>query len=235
MTIKPLFYTIEDAAEVLGEGVDYILKLGASGLIDLKIIFDGTGEIEADSNNDNAFPEKNASGEIVYKEEIVYEGELVRVKSRDLMSLFAQMCGDASSIPRREIRQFCDKSGLDVRVRFNNEGERHDLIRISINQLLVDTNTLSSMQSFENSLENNVIKMLLDSEAKYRPEELVIALKSCFELYIKNPPKGKPIGGHSNYIKKWIKKNFPDLSNNACIRISQVINPDPKGGTPPTE
>ncbi len=60
--------------------------------------------------------------------------------------------------------------------------------------------------------------------------KLKIAIDAWIELYEKNPPNGKPIGGHIKYILDFLEKEHPDLSGNAREEIAKTINPNPKGG-----
>jgi hypothetical protein len=62
------------------------------------------------------------------------------------------------------------------------------------------------------------------------PEELKIAISVYDKLYIENSlPKGK---SNKSYIEQYLKKEYPRLSDSSRKRITTVINPNKKGGTP---
>lgn len=82
---------------------------------------------------------------------------------------------------------------------------------------------------------NEFVSEMLDTTHRFHSNELKIAAEAWTELYSKNPPQQHPQGGHIVYITKWLKRNYPDLSQRAIERLSKIINPNRKGGASPTE
>lgn len=74
----------------------------------------------------------------------------------------------------------------------------------------------------------------LNTSHTFYAKELKIAVEAWTELYEKNPPQHIPQGGHIKYITNWLQDNYPALSNRALERIRTIVNPNQKGGSPPT-
>jgi hypothetical protein len=70
---------------------------------------------------------------------------------------------------------------------------------------------------------------------QFHAKELKVSVEAWTLLYEKNPPNGKPKGGHKKYILDWLEENYPDLGSNARERIAIIINPNPQGGSSPSE
>lgn len=87
---------------------------------------------------------------------------------------------------------------------------------------------IERLEEFDKSLEE--IAPFLDKSHPHFPRELEIAAKAWMALYEKGEERGRK--SHKDYIKDWLKKNYPDLTNNAAERIATVVNPDKKGGAP---
>jgi len=75
----------------------------------------------------------------------------------------------------------------------------------------------------------------MDEKHRFFSSELKIAVEAWMDLYEKNPPKKTPAGGHKKYIEGWLGEKCSKLTSRAKDRISTIINPNPKGGVPPTD
>jgi len=68
-------------------------------------------------------------------------------------------------------------------------------------------------------------------------KELAIAIQAWTDVLKDNPPRPKK-GTRKKLIRDWLDKRYPDkndLSNEAKIRITIMLNPDSNGGVSPTE
>ena len=107
--------------------------------------------------------------------------------------------------------------------------------------LVVRTKALSDLQQQISSgrvtgvnSEHEAINPILDTDHSFYARELKIAVEAWTELYSKNPPQHTPQGGHKKYITQWLEENYPGISQRAQRRITTIVNPNQKGGAPPT-
>lgn len=118
--------------------------------------------------------------------------------------------------------------------------EKRENIRISKKDLYVSSTDLLAIEKelkisvYGESTTLGEDIPFMDTNHNFHPKELKIAVEAWLELYEKNPPNGKPKGGHKKYIEEWLSRNHPDLGVNALGRIKTIINPNPKGGASPS-
>lgn len=72
----------------------------------------------------------------------------------------------------------------------------------------------------------------LNRKHPHFPKELEIAVSTWVALYEKGGIKEKR--GHKEQIIKWINTHYEGLSNAAIERIATVVNPNKRGGAPPS-
>ena len=82
------------------------------------------------------------------------------------------------------------------------------------------------------SSNTGLIETLNTSDHPNYSEELYIAIKAW--TIVCADERKRPRGGWKDKIEKWVKKNYPNLSNNACQRIATMVNPQKTGGAPRT-
>ena len=79
---------------------------------------------------------------------------------------------------------------------------------------------------------SSVLQPCLDENHPHHALELKIAIEAWLDLF-SNPSQGISVKrGYRDFIQNWLSQNHPELSNNARGRITTVINPNPKGGSP---
>lgn len=66
-----------------------------------------------------------------------------------------------------------------------------------------------------------------------QPELLRIAVKVFFELYVLKKVRSKR--AHKEQIHDWLNQNHPNLSKRAKEQIATLVNPNKRGGAPPSE
>jgi hypothetical protein len=72
----------------------------------------------------------------------------------------------------------------------------------------------------------------LDPNHKFFSEEIEIAISAWMSLYNDSTINIKK--SHKQQIKDWLRKNHDQLSKNSIERIAILVNPNKKGGVPPT-
>ena len=73
----------------------------------------------------------------------------------------------------------------------------------------------------------------LDPTHKYYPTELAIAIKTWVRFFDEEKIKTKH--GFKDQISAWLQENYSELSDYAIERIATVVNPNKKGGAPPSD
>jgi len=104
-------------------------------------------------------------------------------------------------------------------------------IKITLKDLYVTSRNLLPLEK-ELCLGPEKNSAILDSmpflreDHDFHADELAIAVRAWLHLYEENPPQDTPKRGHKEYIRKWLKTNYPKLRNKTRERIAIVVNPD---------
>ncbi len=79
-----------------------------------------------------------------------------------------------------------------------------------------------------------VVPPYLDPTYSVQSDELQIAIRAWTALYVGGGFKPKGLG-HIKQIEIWLRKHYPNLTDNARNRIATVVNPNKTGGNPKTK
>ncbi len=230
-----LIYGIEEAAQLLNINVMDLLKLGAIGEIEFKIIY--TGNI---SYNDYA---TNADGElrlddngkkIIERVSSWTKGDLVKIDTSTVMDLYHKSIKQIDlEKMTTTISRFRSNSGREVSVGDNYADGDDSRKIIDVRDLIIDEETFRFMErKQENANVDCDSSTILDVSHRFHAPHLKIALEAWTTLFGDSELSSKPAGGYKKHIEDWLAKNHSDLSNNAQERISTLINPDSRGGAP---
>lgn len=221
------FYNLYEASDLTSFTRRDFVKWGITGNIKLAILHTGCVQINkmVDVWTDN-------------QDSTIHwlDNDFLFVKKTDLIKLYSHNAkhgvqGEDNSI--RAYSFYLDE--FDGVMSVNQKGGGED-ISISYNSLYVLKSDLKELISAYQELPEraSVDHIILDEDHEWHANELRIAYLAWLELYGVEPPESKPSGGHKSFIISWLKKNHPQLSQNALERISTVVNPNPSGGASPT-
>lgn len=73
----------------------------------------------------------------------------------------------------------------------------------------------------------------IDRDHPYYSEELEMAITAWTALYQNGEIKKNK--SHKEQLRKWLKVHYPKATQGAIDRVATVINPNKKGGAPPTD
>jgi len=221
------FYTLEDAAKVLGCTNEDLIKLGATEKIELR--FWCTEYFSFDKHEKDCKLEEIG---INFTDSINKFLPVVYFYIMDLYLNYKKNGPSAkveigittwpwSGPTNKYYPFFLEKSQL-----------------ISVDDLFITHETFVFLKKEFQNVPAESLAPCFDQNSLFHARELKIAIETWSALFEKKE-MGDPLakirdkpGGAISAIKNWLKKNYPDESENARVRIAQVVNPFKGGGVP---
>jgi hypothetical protein len=221
------FYSLYEASDLTSFTRGDFVKWGITGNIKLAILHTGCVQI---NKMVDVWTDKEDT-KIHW-----LDNDFLFVKKADLIKLYSHNAKHGVQGEDKSIRVYSFYlNEFDGVMTVDQKGGGED-ISISYNSLYILKSDLKELilNYQEHPERASVDHIILDEEHEWHANELRIAYLAWLELYGVEPPESKPSGGHKNFIISWLKKNHPQLSQNALERIATVVNPNPSGGASPT-
>ena len=221
-------YSLQEAAEQLCCTVTDLLKLGAAGKIGLVFWCKESLDFRVELN------------ESIVTEQFAKKMERLNISPWDSIDRFLPLKkADIMDLYLDHKRENPGWTRITHIILPEHESILLNLespVQLSADDLFINHETFTNLKTKLNKPSGGATSPCLDTTLPFHAKELKIAIEAWTILFIKKELGDTTAniknrtGGPKPAIAAWLKKQYPELSRNACYRIATVINPFDKGG-----